>query len=904
MESVRKILIIPASIILFVGILAAGYFFYIKSDQKGINIIKAVPEDAAIIISTDHVTHLWQALSETEQWHGLLNIEPLLKLHSNLHYIDSITQTNEKVRNILDNNRFVFSVCNNNGRPESIILIALDNMRQKKFVINYIKETSKIRLLETLEFNNKNIYRIRTKNNDKSLYFSVIKDLFICSWDIGLLKLSIEQLLSGSSLDTNPEFQEVIVTAGKKVDANVYINNPSLRSILSTFTDSSYRNILLNMNDLAGWSVLDLNIKDREILLNGYTSLHKDHNNFLHLFNNQGLAGNQVVNILPFNTTFFTTLGFDDPEKYFKEYKIFIDNQNLSSEDETLDLQTSGKMSADLNAEIPAWLGKKITLAVVEPQDSNIKNYTFMIFETKDPESCRRWINSSAQTELTQTHYQKEIFELNGDLSLRILFGPFMDHYDPQYLTFIEDFLIISADLQNLKKLIHYYSTGRTLFKNDHYQEFSDNIAESSNVYLYLNLRRSGKLFESIIRSDLKDDIASGFHKLKFFEGPAIQFSGVRDLFYTNLYLRYHPEISEEDVYLWQTALDTAINKGPFMVKNHQTGKLNVVVFDMNNTMYMINHEGEIIWTRSLGDTIISELYQIDLYRNNKIQYLFNSPEKLYLVDLNGNDVAGYPVKLESRATNGLTVFDYANTKNYRLFIASENNRVYNYTKVGKRIIGWNSPKLPGPVTSKLQRLVINNKDYIIMPLNNGNVYMTDRKGNVRLTIKKSFVNSTNSNFYRNRTNSKGMMITTDIEGNIVYIPRKGSVQATAFGEFSSNPHFLYEDFDGDGSRDFIFLDQNELVVYNRFKEPILQYRFEQPVDGIPQVISIPGEDLLIGFADKNNKHTWLFNKLGLLDWSTKLNGDTPIEIGSLNNDSELNLVVGAGNVVYNYLFE
>ncbi len=62
---------------------------------------------------------------------------------------------------------------------------------------------------------------------------------------------------------------------------------------------------------------------------------------------------------------------------------------------------------------------------------------------------------------------------------------------------------------------------------------------------------------------------------------------------------------------------------------------------------------------------------------------LFSTRNYLYLVDRMGNFVERYPVKLRSPATCGVSVFDYDNTRDYRLFIACEDKKIYAYTKEG-----------------------------------------------------------------------------------------------------------------------------------------------------------------------------------------------------------------------------
>ena len=119
----------------------------------------------------------------------------------------------------------------------------------------------------------------------------------------------------------------------------------------------------------------------------------------------------------------------------------------------------------------------------------------------------------------------------------------------------------------------------------------------------------------------------------------------------------------------------------------------------MKNNIYLINQVGRILWKLPLPELINSEIYQVDYFRNGKLQLLFSTRNNLYLIDRMGNFVDHYPIKLRSPATCGVSVFDYDNTRDYRLFIACEDKKVYAYTKEGALLKGWNFGQSESEVT-------------------------------------------------------------------------------------------------------------------------------------------------------------------------------------------------------------
>ena len=53
----------------------------------------------------------------------------------------------------------------------------------------------------------------------------------------------------------------------------------------------------------------------------------------------------------------------------------------------------------------------------------------------------------------------------------------------------------------------------------------------------------------------------------------------------------------------------------PAIVVNHNTGERELFVQDEGNTIYLINDV-----------EINSEVYQVDMFKNGKLQYLFSTP--------------------------------------------------------------------------------------------------------------------------------------------------------------------------------------------------------------------------------------------------------------------------------------
>jgi hypothetical protein len=407
-------------------------------------------------------------------------------------------------------------------------------------------------------------------------------------------------------------------------------------------------------------------------------------------------------------------------------------------------------------------------------------------------------------------------------------------------------------------------------------------------------------LLTGILAAPLAGFISENAALASNFEALAVQFKALNNMYFTSVYVKHNPAYIKEDLSIWKAYLDAPVYGQPYFVKDHRTNSLKIVAFDTLNNMYLLDRDGNVEWKLNIGEKVISDVHTVDFYKNGKIQYLFNTQN---LIDLLGRDVEGYPVDLKDKATNGLAVFDYDNNKDYRIMIALEDNRVYNFDIKGKNIDGWKKPLSKGVVSLPVQHLREGGKDYIIIADSEGNVSITDRRGSPRINLKSRLVNGTQSEFYINETNSKGIILTTDVSGKLTYINKNGKIDRTDFGEYSKDHYFLYEDFDNKGGKDFIYLDGNKLTVFDRLKNVIFFREFENEIHSSPVIIPVSPSEKIIGVVSGESKKIYLFDRQGNLLSTPDHIGKTQILIGSLNRDGQLNMIVGSGNTIYNYYF-
>ena len=284
---------------------------------------------------------------------------------------------------------------------------------------------------------------------------------------------------------------------------------------------------------------------------------------------------------------------------------------------------------------------------------------------------------------------------------------------------------------------------------------------------------------------------------------------------------------------------------------------------------------------------------------------LFSTRNELYLIDRKGNYVEKFPVKLRAPATCGVSVFDYDNNRDYRLFIACDDGHVYAYTKEGNLLQGWEFGTAESEVTLPVNHFRIGDKDFLVFG-DRYKTYILDRRGRTRVSTSAFFERSSHNNYWLDLppAGQSPALVTTDTTGQVYFIGFNGQVRTVKPPDtFTGQHYFGYTDLNGDRKGEFIYLEDKKLTVYNHDFSGLFDYTFQTPVLSRPQVYQFSATDYKLGVVSRSENRIYLFNNNGDLYNGFPLQGNTPFSIGQFGDTlSRFNLIVGSSdNFLYNY---
>ena len=512
--------------------------------------------------------------------------------------------------------------------------------------------------------------------------------------------------------------------------------------------------------------------------------------------------------------------------------------------------------------------------------------------------------DSLAQNRSVQKIGEYVVTPLTEPDLFKTLFGDAFSKLKANYYLIRNGKLVFAESTAALNLYLRKAKSGSRLLDSKHFINFSKSLSSESNIYAYLDFTASKPLLNDNLNKEYLKIYNEHNDKFNKIQALAIQYGVSGDMVFTNFYTNFNPQFRKKNKNVWEAQLDTSFTMKPVIVRNHNTGNNEVIFQDNANQLVLVGASGKVLWEKKINGKILGDIHQIDKFKNDKLQYLFNTQKELHLVDRNGNDVEGFPIKFKSPATNGIAVFDYEKRRDYRILVACANKSVYLLSADGGKVDGWNFGQTTGEVSLPAQHFINDGKDYIVFADEN-KTYILSRRGETRIVPSAPFEKSKYTQFFfeKGKETKDSRFVTTGKNGDVYFIFLDGAVKKMTLGEFSAKHRFEYSDIDGDGKKYFVLTDKNQLFVFNRDKSVRFELKFENELKNSLNLYEFDKGVKYIGVSPSGLNKVYLVNTNGKVVNGFPMHGNGPFSIAKLNvADKSENLNLITGNTDY-YLF-
>lgn len=553
-------------------------------------------------------------------------------------------------------------------------------------------------------------FKIQKTQIDSSVFYhKTLGNVFAASNNIDLIK-------SLNTKHKNTGFTNLLETTEPKSVASVVFksNSPSFSKLLFYKRDeSSSRN----------YSVLDLNYSDNNLSYNGIITSSDSTEIKIDCFKNTVPQKTNTVKISPSSTDELLSIAFDD-------FSVF--NRNLAQ---------LNRLEIDSTQTF-----LKFTNEIALIKDA-------IILHSLDSDMVLETIENKLNLE---TFRDIDIYEYGNPDFFKSRLKPFMELENAQYFSIFENFIIFSNSLDTLKSILTDALNNNTIANTDAFKHISENLSDEASLFLFKNSEGLSNTLEK---------------NVKGYNANAVQY------IYEDNYAHVHGIIqkfkkrgpSNSITEAFTTSFDAELVSAPQTVKNHITKAYDIAAQDVNNVLYLISSSGSVLWKKQLHGKILGKIEQIDTYKNGRLQLVFATSNRLYVLDRNGNDVGQFPLKFNDKITQPLSVFDYDKNKNYRLLV-TQGKELLMYDAKGKSINGFKYQNNGSNITTQPKHFRIGSKDYIAFGAGE-NLKILNRQGSTRVNVKDKIPFSENELYlYQNKfttTNNLGQLVQVDTKGKL-----------------------------------------------------------------------------------------------------------------------------------------
>ena len=857
----RKIIKIGIPIVLIGIILLIAYNTFQKAQEDIQDPITVIPTNASIILQLNDINNLSRSLKLSNIWIKLRNIKQIEAITQQVEQLSHFFLKNQKI--FVSNSLFISIHKVSSNKSAALFSSSFNRKKPKenKEIIALFADN-----ITTSKYDNQIIYFSDSLDG----YFSFKEDILFFSNNKMLLTDAIRTSNKNTDdLFINPLFAKCYSTISKFSDINLMINYNNLLALSHVFSNTQS-----NTTHFSEWTATDIKLKDRAILSSGFSILNNSVNNFTDIFNRQQSQSLNILDIIPYNTTKLFAISFNNPQKIYDKKNSLLQNKNRFWNWDKNRKAIKKKSNLDYNDFILE-NDNEAGLFNTSPSLNFENSYTY--FNTKESIRATSLIQGMI---ISSSEYKN--FRINKIIDNNLtanLFGELFKTDNP-FFTTINDYFIFGNSAASLEYIIDNYTSKNILSNNKSFKKLNSYISNDANIFLYLN---PGKIAETFKNSLIdKESFSHNPDSISKFTSLSLQINTTKTGMLHNLCLFYDNEYRESIKEEWYYPLDTNSSMHPQFVKNHFTNEEIILIQDNSNNLIALNTSGEKIWSKEIDHKILGKISFIDAYRNHKFQALFNTNNKLYLIDRRGEFVDGFPKDLPTTTSIGHSLFDYDKKKNYRIIIVGDDNHLYNLNKKGKNVNGWKYKKTSNRTNQSPSHFVVNNNDYILNATNNSTTKLLARNGTDRVVFKdaQSFITPVN-------ISKNGTIYAITTENKLWTANVNGTTKLFELKNLNATTKIVADNNDG-----YYITNKKTLLYTNNTESEKININLDSPA----QTLS-----LLEGYITiTTNTSLYLIKDKKIID-GFPIDSDGYFNLSDIDNNGKMNILNIKNGCIYNY---
>lgn len=749
------------------------------------------------------------------------------------------------------------------------------------------------------KYNNQKIY-LASRGKDEVCY-AVVGGMVLVSNSELYVEDAVNQLSNPSEdeKDGAPRFKNMNRYFFAGAGLNVFLNTTCFSDLLPLLLQKDFIAKQTNIAKWFKWGALDGEIKPSGVSFNGFVHYDGLKAAFPVAFKGQLPQDSKLDAVMPADVKSVSILALSDVKNYLASLETYRYGagqiENVRKRKQEFARLFGDKLDEEWQALLKGEWGKgTLSYDASRKQEEGI-----VVVHVKAGSLARGLLEKmlksyASKSGISETSLYRS-FALDKDKKVSyfkmpvpdfagVMWGYVLGGIATNYVLVEDNYVVFSSSERGLQVFASDYMRRLSVRDQEWYQKLRTKLSSKFNWMYLSEMVAMLPYYEQVTKGVLHELLERNKEGMEVFSSLGLQWVCEGDMLYHTLFLSTEEVEQKQAQIMWQTRLDARMSMKPAIVVNHNTGERELFVQDEGNTIYLINDVGRILWKLPIDGKINSEVYQVDMFKNGKLQYLFSTPGHLYLIDRNGNYLPRFPLAFKSPCERGISVADYENNKNYRVFAPGADHHVYLYEVSGNFVKGWDVPKSDNDIVSKIYHFRVEGKDYLVYA-DRYRLYILDRKGKERVKVSTLLNLSANTSLYLTKQNGQMKMAFMDANGEIVLVNFRGQVERIKGEEMIDGGMFNVEDVNNDGQDEFIYTLKNRIVVMDNKGKLLFEKHWEDSELDFPYIYRFSARDSRIGIMDGKGERLFLLD-MKEVSKGFPIRGNSPFSIAFGDNGS------------------
>lgn len=901
--NLKQILISLLVIFLSIG----AYFFYHNIPWKWKkNALEVVSKDAIFVFETEEPVMAWNQLVSQPIWLRLTGIPSIKDAQTQLLSLDSLVARTGSLDRSLKGNQFVMSL-HPVGKEEFDFLftISFKNNSDQSFLKDLENNLPDLSQITTRNYSSVPIYEFQSMNLNRILSYAKIGNVIVVSYTSFLVEEAIRLFQNSSEINFQSANQELFKDLAKPKGLGVLrLSSTGLSRFFAGISRDENPDLIspFSRNEISG--NFEIKFSEGKITLDGTSFFQNGEQiNFAPAHTDY----RKLIDLVPNRTAALFHYNFKNIEEFSAlRNDNFRGKATISGEIEKNLLQrdflknfSGGMLFMIFETGISQGVDKVVLLETgdLDAQIDLLKGFI------TDSENIP---DGSVVVDIYQGH---EIFLLNTEEFPAHLFeGKFLG-FPQTYASGVEGMLVFANSTKAMKVLLDDIDTDNTWGKSLTQKRISGSLSETAGFNFVINVPRIWNSFEEFSSPNWRVFFQKYAPQIRSLDILSMGVGGDQttqstkiDLAYTEAPIKSVGSVTLTENRIVQFRDDLIF--GPQSIQNFNDKSLEFVVQDNLRQIHLLSGEGEVVFSQKLDGPIISEIFQIDYYKNGKLQLLFATDKRIYVIDRLGRSVSVYPIEIPARGITHLNLVDYDGNRDYRLFVGTDQSELYLFDKKGLALEGWNPKKIGSNLAAKpVHHRVAGLGDQMLALSNRGELYFFNRKGIGMFDspIKLGEGQSSDYIIIQKGNASASRLVTVTRDGEVVNVNAQGEVgyrNQLLRPDLESQFHLIKDQ----NEEDYVYVvhEFNKITVMNSVYEVLFEHnivseslQFQLFTFGVDQSIFV--------LIDSDQEFTYLFDLKGSFLNTLPISSKNPVEIKYSNSKNEYSIFATSGNTFVEY---